>query len=78
MNIAVKFRKDVPNPQRLPDYWPAQCVEIGEATEHEDGSWTIMSTEAYNAYKAEHQAAFDLWWATDWSLWEKTKHVLGF
>jgi hypothetical protein len=67
MNLAVKFWSDVPNPKSVPGAWPAQCREIGAATSYtaEAGPWTIMTAAAYEAYRAQHQAAYDSWEAAN-------------
>jgi hypothetical protein len=65
MNLAVKFWSQVPNPKAIPGIWPALCHEIGAATTYGDGTWTIMTVSAYEAYRAQHQAAYDAWEAAN-------------
>lgn len=61
-NIAVKTYSQNPDkPEGMPDEWPWQCHEIGEATEYTDepGPWLIMTLDEYDAYRAERQSLYD-------------------
>lgn len=67
MNLAVKLWSDAPaNPTGIPGVWPYQCREIGTDTSYtlEPGPWQIMSVDAYIAYRANNQATYDAWLAT--------------
>lgn len=60
MNIAVKFYKShKKKPLGLPDSWPWQCHEIGDATEFEDSDFVVMTVDEYKKYVSDHQSAYD-------------------
>jgi hypothetical protein len=66
MNIAIKFYSQNPNkPAGMPDEWPWLCREIGEATAYtsEEGPWTIMTIEQYNAYFEENFPKYEAYQA---------------
>jgi hypothetical protein len=50
----------------MPDEWPWDCRELGEATSYtdEEGPWTIMTVDELEAYKALHQEAYNLYEAS--------------
>jgi hypothetical protein len=63
-NIAVKFYSANPDkPAGMPDEWPWQCREIGDATEYADepGPWTIMTLDAFETYREEKRPLYDAW-----------------
>lgn len=58
MNILVKFWSDVPNPDNLPESWPAE-VQIYKG--QEKAGFTLMTMEELEAHKALHQLEYDAW-----------------
>lgn len=66
MNLAIRLYSDIDiskKPSNIPDVWPAQVLELGSSTElpNDGNSWSLMTTEEYNAYLATHQADYDAW-----------------
>ena len=68
MNLAVKFYSQVDNPSSIPGEWPALVVELGDGTTLPDDSWTLMNTESYAAYLADHEASKEAWNAANLSV----------
>jgi hypothetical protein len=64
MKYGVKFYSQVPNPDEVPDTWPAISVKYEDddiKTEQSLIDFTIMTEEAYNTYVAVHQSEYDAW-----------------
>lgn len=68
MNLAVKLWKDEPiNPMAYPGAWPCDCIQEGDPLYQaalDSGLYSLMSLEAYNAYRDSHQSEYDAWAAT--------------
>lgn len=60
MKLAVKFYRDLPNPDQYPGYWPAKCVELDDDDTDLDG-YTMMSLKELEAYKDDYREQFDEW-----------------
>jgi hypothetical protein len=64
--IAFKTYKDCPNnikPASIPESWVWTQVEIPDNQKEafEQSGFTVLSFEAFNGYKAEHQIEYDQW-----------------
>lgn len=65
----IAFKPQSLNPSKpsgMPDEWPwlETDIEDSEASEYNLNGWTTMSADSYVLYKADHQAAYDAWYAT--------------
>lgn len=60
MILAVKFYKDVPNPQAIPSDWPARCIELDDDATVPDG-YVGMTPKEYEQYKELHRASYEAW-----------------
>lgn len=69
---AVKLYETVSNkPEGIPDGWPAEVVDIGEAQELPewcDETWDLMSQEELDTQKSNNQSAYNTWYASYTSI----------
>ena len=59
--LAVKFYKDVENPQNIPELWPAKCIEFEDKKELPDGNWSIFTYDEFLDYKEQLKDAYAKW-----------------
>lgn len=65
----IAFKTEGQNPNKasgMPDAWPWQESIIEDTAEglYAANGWTVMSADAYVLYKAENQAAYTAWQAS--------------
>ena len=75
MHLAVKFYKDVPNPNSLPPEWPATCIELKDGEPCPEGC-VEMNIEEYHTYRAVHKGKYEDWHQNVYSPKEKERQKL--
>ena len=75
MQIAVKFYKDVSNPNNLPVEWPAECVELRDGQPCPDGCQE-MTMDEYHTYRAVHKGKYEDWHQNVYTPKEKQRAKL--
>ncbi len=61
MFVGVKYYKDVNNPYNIPDIWPAEVVELGDAKVDLGKDYEIMTYDELKAYKLKHIDVYNEW-----------------
>jgi len=75
MIMGVKMYKDVPNPAKYPQEWPAECVEVKDGQKVPDG-YAGMTMQEYKDYRKRLEPEYNDWYQNIYEPKEKQQQRL--